>query len=44
MKVEITNKQLDKLKKHVQNLIDGELHNLREESQDWVRLIELFRI
>lgn len=35
MKVEITDKQLEKLKKHIQNLIDGELDNLREESQDW---------
>jgi hypothetical protein len=35
MKVEITDKQLEKFKKHIQNLIDGELDNLREESQDW---------
>ena len=35
MKVEITDKQLEKLQKHIQNLIDGELDNLREESQDW---------
>jgi hypothetical protein len=35
MKIEITDKQLEKLQKHIQNLIDGELDNLREESQDW---------
>jgi len=35
MKVELTKKQLDKLKKHINDMIGVELNNLREESQDW---------
>jgi hypothetical protein len=35
MKYIITENQIDKLQNHIQNLIDGELTNLREESQEW---------
>jgi hypothetical protein len=35
MKYIITENQIDKLQNHIQNLIDGELNNLREESQEW---------
>lgn len=35
MKYIITENQIDKLQNHIQNLIDGELTNLREESEEW---------
>ena len=35
MKVEITNKQLEKIHKIIQGLIDSELNSLREESEEW---------
>lgn len=35
MKYIITENQIDKLQNHIQNLIDGELNNLREESEEW---------
>ena len=35
MKYIITENQIDKLQNHIQNLIDGELDGLREESLEW---------
>jgi hypothetical protein len=35
MKYIITENQIDKLQNHIQNLIDGELDSLREESLEW---------
>ena len=35
MKYIITENQIDKLQVHIQNVIDSELDNIREESQEW---------
>lgn len=35
MKIIITENQIDKLRVHIQNVIDSELDNIREESQEW---------
>jgi hypothetical protein len=35
MKIIITENQIDKLQVHIQNVIDSELDNIREESQEW---------
>jgi len=35
MKILITENQIDKLQVHIQNVIDSELDNIREESQEW---------
>jgi hypothetical protein len=35
MKYIITENQIDKLQSHIQNLINGELDSLREESLEW---------
>lgn len=35
MKVEINDKQLEKVHKIIQGLIDSELNSLREESEEW---------
>ena len=35
MKIIITENQIDKLQAHIQNVIDSELDNIREESQEW---------
>jgi hypothetical protein len=35
MKYIITENQIDKLQNHIQNLINGELDSLREESLEW---------
>lgn len=35
MKIIITKNQIDKLRVHIQNVIDSELDNIREESQEW---------
>jgi hypothetical protein len=35
MKIIINENQIDQLKVHIQNLIDSELGNLREESMEW---------
>jgi len=35
MKIIITENQIDKLQSHIQNLIDSELDNIREESDEW---------
>jgi len=35
MKIIINEDQIDQLKVHIQNLIDSELDNLREESMEW---------
>ena len=35
MKYIITENQIDKLQSHIQNLINGELDSLREESEEW---------
>jgi len=35
MKIIITENQIDKLQVHIQNVIDSELDNIREESEEW---------
>jgi len=35
MKFLITENQIDKLQVHIQNVIDSELDNIREESEEW---------
>ena len=35
MKYIITENQIDKLQVHIQNVIDSELDNIREESEEW---------
>jgi hypothetical protein len=35
MKIIITENQIDKLQVHIQNVIDSELDNIREESLEW---------